>query len=148
VSEQDLREMGPIDYIILEWPAEPSGDEVVPLIVDLVDRNIIKILDIVFVSKGADGELTALEVDDLGPAAAAFAAFDGAASGLLDDDDLREAASALEPGTAAAILIWENLWAAPVAVALRRSGGQLVASGRIPVQAIVASLDAVEALNH
>ena len=148
MSEQDLREMGPIDYIILEWPAEPSGDEVVPLIVDLVDRNIIKILDIVFVSKGADGELTALEVDDLGPAAAAFAAFDGAASGLLDDDDLREAASALEPGTAAAILIWENLWAAPVAVALRRSGGQLVASGRIPVQAIVASLDAVEALNH
>jgi uncharacterized membrane protein len=148
VSEQELREMGPIDYIILEWPDEPSGDEVVPLLIDLVDRGIIKILDIAFVSKDESGALTAIEIGDLGPAAAAFAAFDGASSGLVDEDDLRDAASALEPGTAAAILIWENLWAAPVATALRRSGGQLVASGRIPVQALVASLDALETVNH
>jgi uncharacterized membrane protein len=147
VSEQEIREMGPIDYIILEWPSEPSGDEVVPLMIDLVDRGIIRILDIAFVSKDDDGELTAIEIGDLGPTAAAFGAFEGAATGLVDDDDLREAAAALEPGTAAAILVWENLWAAPLAVALRRSGGQLVASGRIPVQALVASLDALETVN-
>jgi uncharacterized membrane protein len=146
VSEQELREMGPIDYIILEWPSEPSGDEVVPLMIDLVDRGIIRILDIAFVSKDANGELTAIEIGDLGPTAAAFAAFEGAATGLVDDDDLNEAAAALEPGTSAAILIWENLWAAPLAIALRRSGGQLVASGRIPVQALVASLDALESV--
>ncbi len=147
MSEQELREMGPIDYIILEWPNEPSGDEVVPLMIDLVDRGIIRILDIAFVSKGEDGELTAIEIGDLGPTAAAFGAFEGAASGLVSDDDLSEAAAALEPGTSAAILVWENLWAAPLAVALRRSGGQLVASGRIPVQALVASLDALETAN-
>jgi len=138
--------MGPIDYIILEWPSEPSGDEVVPLMIDLVDRGIIRILDIAFVSKDADGELTAIEIGDLGPTAAAFGAFEGAATGLVDDDDLNEAAAALEPGTSAAILIWENRWAAPLAIALRRSGGQLVASGRIPVQALVASLDALESV--
>jgi uncharacterized membrane protein len=148
VSEQELREMGPIDYIILEWPSEPSGDEVVPLMIDLVDRGIIRILDIAFVSKDADGELTAIEIGDLGPTAAAFGAFEGAATGLVDDDDLNEAAAALEPGTSAAILIWENRWAAPLAIALRRSGGQLVASGRIPVQALVASLDALESVTN
>jgi uncharacterized membrane protein len=131
----------------LEWPSEPSGDEVVPLMIDLVDRGIIRILDIAFVSKDDDGELTAIEIGDLGPTAAAFGAFEGAATGLVDDDDLREAAAALEPGTSAAILVWENLWAAPLAVALRRSGGQLVASGRIPVQALVAALDALETVN-
>jgi uncharacterized membrane protein len=148
VSEAELDEMGPIDYVILEWPREPSGDEVVPLLLDLVDRNIIRILDIAFVAKAEDGTLTAIEIGDLGPAAAAFGVFEGAASGIVDDEDLREAAEALAPGVAAAILVWENRWAAPVAVALRRSGGQLVASGRIPVQAIVASLDALEAVNQ
>jgi uncharacterized membrane protein len=137
--------MGPIDYIILEWPTAPSGDEVVPLLVDLVDRGTIRILDITFVSKNEDGSLSAIEVNDLGPAAQAFGVFEGASSGLLADDDLQDAAGALEPGSSAAILVWENTWAAPVATALRRSGGQLVASGRIPVQALLASLDALEA---
>jgi uncharacterized membrane protein len=145
VSEPELDEMGPIDYIVLEWPTEPSGDEVVPLLVDLVDRGIIRILDIAFISKGRDGTVAAIDIHDLGPAAAAFGVLEGASSGVIDDDDLRDAASVLEPGTSAAILVWENRWAAPVAIALRRSGGQLVASGRIPVQALVASLDALEA---
>jgi uncharacterized membrane protein len=148
VSEPELDEMGPIDYIVLEWPTEPSGDEVVPLLVGLVDRGIIRILDIAFVSKGQDGTVAALEIDDLGPAAAAFGVLEGASSGVVDDEDLLEAASVLEPGTAAAILVWENRWAAPVAIALRRSGGQLVASGRIPVQALVASLDALDAASN
>jgi uncharacterized membrane protein len=148
VSERELDELGPIDYIILEWPSEPSGEEVVPLMLDLVDRGIIRILDIAFVSKDEDGTLSAIEIGDMGPAAAAFGAFEGASSGIVGDEDLQEAASALEPGTAAAIMVWENRWAAPVAIALRRSGGQLVASGRIPVQAILASLDALETVNQ
>jgi uncharacterized membrane protein len=148
VSEPELDEMGPIDYIVLEWPAEPSGDEVVPLLVDLVDRGIIRILDVAFISKGQDGTVTVIDISDLGAAAAAFGVLEGASSGVVDDDDLRDAASVLEPGTSAAILVWENRWAAPVAIALRRSGGQLVASGRIPVQALVASLDALEAASQ
>ncbi len=148
MSEPELDEMGPIDYIVLEWPTEPSGDEVVPLLVDLVDRGIIRILDISFVSKGQDGTVAALEINDLGPGAAAFGVLEGASSGVVDDEDLLEAASVLEPGTSAAILVWENRWAAPVAIALRRSGGQLVASGRIPVQALVASLDALDAASN
>jgi hypothetical protein len=144
VSEVELDEMGPIDYVILEWPTEPSGDEVVPLLLDLVQRGIIRILDIAFVSKDEDGALTAIEIGDLGPAAEAFGAFEGASSGLVDEEDLQDAASALAPGASAAVLVWENRWAAPVAIALRRSGGQLIASGRIPVQALVASLDALE----
>ncbi len=147
-EEPQLDEMGPIDYIVLEWPSTPSGDEVVPLLVDLVDRGIIRILDVAFITKGQDGTVAALEINDLGPAAAAFGILEGASSGVVDDEDLRDAASVLEPGTSAAILVWENRWAAPVAIALRRSGGQLVASGRIPVQALVASLDALEAASN
>jgi hypothetical protein len=89
-----------------------------------------------------------LELGDLKEAAAAFAAFEGASSGLLAFDDLQEAGAALEPGTSAAVIVWENRWAAPVAMALRRSGGQLVASGRIPVQAILAALESVEATTN
>jgi len=123
-----LLEMGPIDYIVLEWPGRQPDGSVAPLILDLVDRGLIRILDVA-------------DID----AADAFGVFDGASSGLLRDEDLAEAASVLEPGTTAAVLVWENRWAAPVAVALRKSGGQLVASGRIPVQALIASLDALEA---
>jgi hypothetical protein len=145
VSEETFEEMGPVDYIVLEWPGKQPTGEVAPLIVDLVDRGIIRILDVAFIAKDADGTVVAIDLADLGDAGEAFSDFDGAASGLLDDSDLEDAGAALEPGTSAAVLVWENRWAAPVAVALRRSGGQLVASGRIPVQALLASLDAVEA---
>jgi hypothetical protein len=143
VSEEQLEEMGPIDYIVLEWDGEaPVTGEVMPLLADLVDRGVIRILDIAVIVKDADGSVVARDfAEDPG-----MAAFDGASSGLLGQDDLEEAAVALEPGTVAAVLVWENRWAAPVAVALRRSGGQLVASGRIPVQAILASLDAIESV--
>src|SRR4051812_33138392 len=137
--------MGPVDYIVLEWPGRQPTGEVAPLIVDLVDRGIIRILDVAFIAKDADGTVVAIDVADLGDGGEAFSDFDGAASGLLDASDLEDAGAALEPGTSAAVLVWENRWAAPVAIALRRSGGQLVASGRIPVQALLASLDAVEA---
>jgi Family of unknown function (DUF6325) len=145
MSDEQLDEMGPIDYVVLEWPGKQPHGEVAPLIVDLVDRGIIRVLDIAFLVKDQDGSTATLSLDDLEPAG--FSDFAGASSGLLAHDDLEDAASALNPGTSAAVLIWENRWAAPVAVALRRSGGQLVASGRIPVQAILASLEAVEATN-
>jgi hypothetical protein len=149
VTEAQLDEMGPVDYVVLEWADDqPASGEVQPLLLDLVDRGIIRILDIAFLAKDRDGSVSGIEVGGgLQQLAAAFAAFEGASSGLLGADDLQEAAAALEPGTSAAVIVWENRWAAPVARALRRSGGQLVASGRIPVQAILASLDAVEARN-
>jgi hypothetical protein len=147
VSEEQLDEMGPIDYVVLEWPNEQPTGDVVPLILDVVDRGIIRILDIAVMAKAEDGSVDALDLGELNGDDASFAAFDGASAGLLGDDDLEEAAAALKPGTSAAVLVWENRWAAPIAVALRRSGGQLVASGRIPVQAILASLDAAEATN-
>jgi hypothetical protein len=125
----------------------PSAGEVQPLLLELVDRGVVRILDIAFLTKDQDRLVSALDVGDLKQVAAAFAEFQGASSGLLGFDDLEEAAVALEPGTSAAVLVWENRWAAPVAAALRRSGGQLVASGRIPVQAVLAALDEVEASN-
>ena len=131
MSDEQLEELGPIDYVVLEWPgAYPDTSEVQPLLLDLVSRGIIRILDIAFVTKDEDGSVTGLELGDLKQVTAAFAEFEGAASGLLGFEDLQEAASILEPGTSAAVLVWENRWAAPVAVALRRSGGQLAASGR------------------
>jgi Family of unknown function (DUF6325) len=145
VSDKELEELGPIDYVVLEWPgAFPDAGEVQPLLLDLVDRGVIRILDIAFLTKDQDGSVSAVEVGDLKQVAAAFAQFEGASSGLLAFEDLQEVAAALEPDTSAAVLVWENRWAAPVAAALRRSGGQLVASGRLPVQAILAALDAVE----
>ena len=143
MNAEQFEEMGPIDYIVLEWPKQQPTGEVAPMILDLHDRGIIRILDVAFMMKDEDGSVASLEVKDIGDGG--FAVFEGASSGLLGDDDLEEAGNVLEPGTSAAILVWENRWAAPVAVALRRSGGQLVASGRIPVQSILASLDAVEA---
>ena len=97
-----------------------------------------------FIRKDDDGSVTGLSIQDLGDEGVDLTIFDGASSGLLGDDDLAEAANAIEPGCSAGVLIYENAWAAPFATAMRRSGGQLVAFGRIPVQAILASLDAAE----
>jgi dihydroorotase-like cyclic amidohydrolase len=147
MEQEQFEEMGPVDYIVLEWPGRQPNGEAVPLILDLVERGIIRIMDVAFVQKDEDGTVRGMEVDALEGEAARFTEFEGASSGLLDDEDLRDAADALAPGTAAAILVWENRWAAPIAIALRRSGGQLVASGRIPIQAIVASLEATETVH-
>lgn len=138
-------EMGPIDYLLVEWPGRQPNGEAAPHLVDLVDRGLIRILDLAFVTKDEDGTVAGLELSDLGDGAAELEVFEGASSGLLSDDDLTEAAAALEPGTSAALLVFENTWAAPFAAAVRRSGGQLVASGRIPVDDVLAALDAAEA---
>ncbi len=145
MSEREPDELGPIDYILVEWPDRQPNGEVAPHLLDLVERGLIRILDIALIAKDEDGTAAAIEIEDLGGAAEQLKVFDGAASGLIDDEDLGEAATALEPGTSAALLVYENVWAAPFASAVRRSGGQLVASGRIPVQAVLAALDAVEA---
>jgi dihydroorotase-like cyclic amidohydrolase len=145
MSADEIDEMGPIDYVLIEWPGRQPNGEAAPILVDLVERGIIRVLDLVFIAKGEDGSVAALELADLGEEVEELKVFEGASSGLLSDDDTAEAAEALEPGTSAALMIYENLWAAPFAVAVRRSGGQLVANGRIPVQALLAALDAAEA---
>jgi hypothetical protein len=147
MSEEQLQEMGPIDYIVMEWSGDqPVTGEVMPLLLDLADRGLIRILDLAFLTKDQDGSVSAIDLAELEQDAEGLADFRGASSGMLGQEDLEEAANALEPGTVAGVLVWENRWAAPIAVALRRSGGQLVASGRIPVQSILASLDASEAV--
>jgi hypothetical protein len=140
----DFEAMGPVDYMVVEFPGNRMTGEGFPLLVDLVDRGIIRILDLLFVRKDSDGSVAALELTDLGDEVD-LTVFEGASSGLLGQDDLDEAGAALEPGNSAGILVYENLWAAPFARAMRRSGAQLVAGGRIPVQALLASLDAAEA---
>ena len=143
-AENELDELGPIDFILVEWPDRQPNGEAIPHLVDLVDSGIIRILDIALLTKDEDGVVAAVEIEDLGGAAEQLRVFDGASSGLLDDEDLGEAGSALQPGTSAALLVYENSWAGPFAAAVRRSGGQLVASGRIPVQAVIGALDALE----
>lgn len=145
MNDTEISEMGPIDYLLIEWPGRQPTGEAAPHMVDLVDRGLIRILDIAFMTKSEDGTVAALEISELGAEIEAFAIFEGASSGLLSEDDLREAAEALAPGTSAALLVFENSWAAPFATAVRKSGGQLVASGRIPIQAVIAALDAVDA---
>lgn len=142
---EGTNEVGPIDYVLIEWTGRQPSGEAMPHLIDLVDRGVIRILDVAFIAKGEDGSVAGLELADLGDGAAEFEVFAGASSGLISDDDLSEAAAALEPGASAALLIFENTWAAPFVGAVRRSGGQLVASGRIPAEDVLAALDAAEA---
>jgi hypothetical protein len=138
-------EIGPIDYLLVEWPGKQPNGEVAPHLVDLVDRGLIRILDLVFIAKDEEGNVGALELADLGGEVTELAIFEGASSGLLGDEDVEEAGGVLAPGTSAALLVFENSWAAPFVAAVRRSGGELVASGRIPAEDILAALDAAEA---
>ena len=143
-ANETSAEIGPIDYLIVEWPGRQPTGEAMPYLVDLVERGLVRILDLAFIAKSEDGSVARIELADLGDEIA-FSVFEGASSGLLSDEDTDEAASALEPGTSAALLVYENSWAAPFASAVRRSGGQLVASGRIPFDTVVEALDAAEA---
>lgn len=144
MDELDL--MGPVDYLVLEFPGNRMTGQGLPMLLDLVDRGIIRILDLAFVTKGTDGSIAGIAITDLdADGELDVAVFEGARSGLVDDDDLAEAGSVLEPGNSAGVLVYENLWAAPLARELRRGGAQLVASGRVPVQALLASIEAAEA---
>jgi len=138
----ELDQMGPIDYLVVEFPGNRMSGQALPLLIDLVEREIIRILDFVFIRKDLDGSVTTLSAVDLNRMRLIEAAlFDGAGSGLLSPDDLQEAAKAIEPGNSAGVLLYENRWAAPFATALRHSGAQLVADGRVAIQDLLAALD-------
>jgi hypothetical protein len=139
----ELDEMGPVDYLCVEFPQGSLQGRALPRLLDLVDRRVIRVLDLLFVRKSPDGTVVVLGGQELEQSG--LGAFHGAASGLLGGDDLREVGKVLEPGAAAAIIVYENLWAAPLAVSLRRSGARLVAGGRIAVQELLAALDETEA---
>ena len=138
-------ELGPVDYLVMEFPRFRMTGEGLAELVALVDRGIIRVLDLVFLRKDDDGKVSLLTVADLdGDGKLDLSLFEGVSSGLLGDDDLSEAAKALEPGSAGGILVYENLWAAPLATTLRHNGAQVVAGGRIPVQDLLGVLDATE----
>jgi hypothetical protein len=137
--------MGPISYLVVEFPGNKMTGEGFPILVDLVDRGIMRILDLVFVTRDTDGSMRTIELSDVDrDGKLDLAVFEGASSGLLDDSDLADAASVIDPGSSAGILIFENRWATPFAQALRRGGAELVAAGYVPQDALLASLDATE----
>jgi uncharacterized protein DUF6325 len=140
-------ELGPIDIVVIGYPADaPMTGDAVPLLVDLVERGIIRVLDVMFVMQNEDGTVSGFEASDLDEKSVGdFKVFEGASSGLLGEQDIATAAEAIEPGTAAVVIVYENRWAAPFAAAVRRNGGVLVDFQRIPVQELVAPLDAAEA---
>ncbi len=143
--ENGLDEMGPIDYLVVEFPGSHLTGEGMPLLADLVDRGIIRILDLTFLTKEEDGSVRGLALADVtGDGSLDLTLFEGASSGLLGQEDLDEAGTLLGPGDSAAVLLYENLWAAPLAAALRRADARMIASGRIPVQDIVEALDALD----
>lgn len=140
----DASEMGPIDFLVMEFDGDRLTGESLPLLVDLVDRRIIRILDLVFVRKtgGAVNTLTIAEID--AEEGLDLSVFEGAWSGLVDRDDIEEAGRVLADGRVAVLVVYENSWAAPLVGALRRSGAQVVAGGRITVDELVGALDATE----
>jgi len=142
----DLDLLGPVDYVVVEFPAGKSNftGEMAEELVALVDSGTIRVIDVLILTKNEDGSVDAMELSDieeLGP----LQAVEAELAELLAADDVENLAAAMEPGSTAGVLIWENLWAAPFGSAVRRSGGQLIANGRIPIQAIIASIEADEA---
>jgi hypothetical protein len=136
---------GPIDYLALEFPTAELKGEGLAALVDLVDRGIIRVLDFRFATRTEDGSFTALAVTDLdGDGTLDLAVFEGVESGLLDDDDLSQAASLIAPGNAVGLLVYENTWAGPFVSAMRRVGADVIASGRIPADDVAKALDELE----
>ena len=141
----DSSALGPISYLIVEFPGNKMTGEGLPILVDLVDRGLIRILDLVFVTRDIDGSTRAIELRDIDrDGVLDVAMFEGVSGGLLDDADVADAGSVIDPGSSAGVLIFENRWATEFTQALRRGGADLVAAGYIPQDAIVASLDASE----
>jgi Family of unknown function (DUF6325) len=144
VMADEVEAMGPVSYLVVEFPGNKMTGEGFPALVDLVDRGLIRILDLVFVTRDVDGSLTMLELSDLdGDGELDLAIFEGASSGLIDDDDRAAAADVIEPGSSAAVLLFENRWATPFVQALRRGGAEVVAAGYVPADAMLESLDAI-----
>ncbi len=145
LTDEDLVDVGPIDYLALEFPEARLNGEGLAALLDLVDKGTVRILDLRAVKREVDGTFTEMEIADFdSDGTLDLAVFRGVSSGLLDDDDLSQAASLIEPGKVVALLVWENTWAAPFVSAMRRVGADIIASGRIPADEVVAMLDELE----
>jgi Family of unknown function (DUF6325) len=140
-------ELGPVDIVVIGYPAgAPMTGEAVPVLMDLVDRGIIRVLDVLFVMENEDGTFSGFEAQDVeSDRLGDFRVFEGASSGLLGEEDVATAAEAIEPGTSAVLIVYENRWAAPFAAAVRRNGGRLIDFQRVSAQELIETLDAVEA---
>ena len=137
--------LGAVDWIVVEFPGSRFNGQIAPALLDLVERDLVRVLDLLVLKKDDDGSLEAFELSDLDEGEiGGFREYESELAMLLSEEDVTSLAAAIEPGSSAAVLIWENTWAAPFASAVRRSGGQLVASGRIPIQALLAAIEADE----
>jgi len=139
----NLDELGPVDWIVVEFPGSKFNGEIAPVLKDYVDRGLIRILDLLFLKKDADGSYEAFETSDLDDAEIGdLRGYETELAMLLSEQDVEDLVETIEPGSTAAVLVWENLWAAPFGTAVRHAGGQLTASGRIPIQAVIAAVEA------
>jgi len=139
---ETLDELGPVDWIVVEFPGSRFNGEIAPALHDLVERGTVRVLDLLLIRKSDDGTPEYFEIGDLDDGEIGeLRTYEGALAMLLSQQDVQAVADAMEPGSTAALLVWENIWATPFASAMRRAGGQLVASGRIPVQALLAALE-------
>jgi hypothetical protein len=142
MSELDV---GPIDYLAVEFPGGRLTGDGLAALVDLTDRGIIRILDLVVAQVDGDGSFTVVELTDLdGDGELDLAIFEGARSGLLDEEDLAQSAALVEAGNAVGVIVYENTWAGPFVTAMRNAGAEVIASGRIPAEDVIAVLDALE----
>jgi len=142
-APEALDELGPVDWIVVEFPGSRFKGEIAPIVDDLVQRGTVRVLDLLLMKKAEDGELEFFELSDLDETEiGTLRAYETELATLLSEDDVNALASSVEPGSTAALLVWENRWAAPFGSAVRRAGGQLVASGRIPIQAMLAAVEA------
>ena len=141
----EVDELGPVDWIVVEFPGSRFNGQIAPALLDLVERDLVRVLDLLVLKKDDDGALEAFELSDLEEGEIGeLRTYESELAMLLSEEDVTSLAAAIEPGSSAAVLVWENTWAAPFASAVRRSGGQLVASGRIPIQALLAAIEADE----
>jgi hypothetical protein len=142
-------ELGPIDIVVIEYPPDaPMTGEAIPIFLDLIDRGIIRVLDVLFIKQNEDGSVSGFEAGDLDPDTIGdFRVFEGASSGVLADDDVATVGEALSPGTVGVMIVYENRWAAPFVAAVRRNGGVLVANHRITAQELMDAIDTADAVS-
>ena len=141
----NVDELGPVDWIVVEFEGSTLNGKIAPILKDYVDRELIRVLDLLFFKKAEDGSFEAFEATDMEDSEIGeLRAYETELAMLLSEQDVADLADTIEPGSSAAVLVWENLWAAPFGSAVRHAGGQLVASGRIPIQAVIAAIESDE----
>ncbi len=141
----NVDELGPVDWIVVEFEGTRLNGDIAPILKDYVDRDLIRVLDLLFIKKDEDGGFEAFEATDLEDSEIGeLRAYETELAMLLSEQDVADLVETIEPGSSAAVLVWENLWAAPFGAAVRHAGGQLVASGRIPIQAVIAAIESDE----